>query len=111
MREVVKDKGRIEHMMYAIDNVEEFTKGVTLDEFVKSKVLFYAVVKNIEIIGEATYMLTNDFKQTHNTIPWQLIEKMRHVLVHGYYTISPDKVWETVQNDLPFLKEQLRELL
>ena len=56
-------------------------------------------------------MLTNDFKQTHHTIPWQLIEKMRHVLVHGYYTISPEKVWETVQNDLPFLKEQLRELL
>ena len=79
MREVVKDKGRIEHMMSAIDNVEEFTKGVTLDEFVESKVLFYAVVKNIEIIGEATYMLTNDFKQTHHTIPWQLIEKMRHV--------------------------------
>lgn len=47
MREVVKDKGRIEHMMSAIDNVEEFTKGVTLDEFEKSKVLFYAVVKNI----------------------------------------------------------------
>ena len=56
-------------------------------------------------------MLTNDFKQTHNTIPWQLIEKMRYVLVHGYYTISPEKVWETVQNDLPFLKEQLRKLL
>lgn len=91
MREVVKDKGRIEHMMSAIDNVEEFTKGVTLDEFVKSKVLFYAVVKNIEIIGEATYMLTNDFKQTHHTIPWQLIEKMRHVLSMVIILFLPKK--------------------
>lgn len=56
------DKGRIEHMMSAIDNIEEFTKGITLDEFVNSKILFYAVVKNIEIVGEAAYMLTTEFK-------------------------------------------------
>lgn len=62
MREQIKDKGRIEHMISAIGNVEEFTKGITLDEFVNSKILFYAVVKNIEIVGEAAYMLTTEFK-------------------------------------------------
>ena len=111
MREVIRDKGRIEHMLSAIDNVEEFTKGITKDDFVNSKIVFYAVVKNIEIVGEATYMLTNEFKNSHQSVPWQIIEKMRHVLVHGYYTISPEKVWETVQNDLPLLKEQLLGLL
>ena len=111
MREVIRDKGRIEHMLSAIDNVEEFTKDITIDDFVNSKIIFYAVVKNIEMVGEATYMLTNEFKDSHPSIPWQIIEKMRHVLVHGYYTISPEKVWETVQNDLPILKEQLLELL
>jgi len=73
--------------------------------------LFFAVVKNIEIVGEATYMLTKEFKQTHSSIPWRVIEKMRHVLVHGYYTISPEKVWETVQEDLPVLKKQITSLL
>ena len=107
MREVIRDKGRIGHMLSAIDNVEEFTKDITKDDFVNSKIIFYAVVKNIEIVGEATYMLTNEFKSSHQSIPWQVIEKMRHVLVHGYYTISPEKVWETIQNDLPVLKEQL----
>lgn len=111
MREQIKDKGRIEHMMSAIDNVEEFTKGITLGEFVNSKILFYAVVKNIEIVGEAAYMLTKEFKQTHQSIPWQVIEKMRHVLVHGYYTISPEIVWSTVQEDIPSLKKQLINLL
>lgn len=111
MREVIRDKGRIEHMLSAINNVEEFTKGITKDDFVNSKIVFYAVVKNIEIVGEATYMLTNEFKNSHQSVPWQVIEKMRHVLVHGYYTISPEKVWETVQNDLPLLKEQLLGLL
>ena len=111
MRETVRDKGRIEHMLTAIANVEEFTNGVNAEEFVNSKVLFFAVVKNIEIVGEATYMLTKEFKESHQSIPWLVIEKMRHVLVHGYYTISPEKVWETVQEDLPVLKKQLIDLL
>ena len=79
--------------------------------FMHSKILFFAVVKNIEIVGEATYMLTKAFKESHSTIPWQIIEKMRHVLVHGYYTITPEKIWETVQEDLPVLKEQILEIL
>ncbi len=56
MRERIKDLGRLEHMLTAIENVEEFTKNVSLDDFLKSKILFFAVVKNIEIVGEATYM-------------------------------------------------------
>lgn len=111
MREQIKDIGRLEHMMTAIENVEEFTQGVSLDDFRNSKILFFAVVKNIEIVGEATYMLTDEFKKSHNTIPWQVIEKMRHVLVHGYYTVSPEKVWETVQEDIPILKKQILSLL
>lgn len=68
-------------------------------------------MKNIEIVGEAAYMLTKDYKQNHQIVPWQVIEKMRHVLVHGYYTISPDKVWETVEVDIPILKKQIVALL
>ena len=111
MREAIKDRGRLEHMLSAIEYVEEFTKDISLDDFVKSKVLFFAVVKNIEIVGEATYMLTKEYKQSHQSVPWLVIEKMRHVLVHGYYTISPEKVWETVQEDIPLLKEQIVTLL
>lgn len=111
MREVIKDRGRLKHMLAAIENVEEFTRGILEEDFVNSKLLFFAVVKNIEIVGEATYMLTKEFKQTHSSTPWQVIEKMRHVLVHGYYTISPEKVWETVQEDLPILKSQIETLL
>ena len=111
MREEVRDRGRLEHMLTAIENVEEFTENISLEEFMKSKVLFFAIVKNIEIVGEATYMLTKEYKQSHTSVPWLVIEKMRHVLVHGYYTISPEKVWETVQEDIPLLKEQIVALL
>lgn len=111
MREAIKDRGRLEHMLAAIANVEEFTKDLTLEDFVNSKILFFAVVKNIEIVGEASYMLTKEFKQCHQSVPWLVIEKMRHVLVHGYYTVSPEKVWGTVREDLPMLKEQIISLL
>ena len=111
MREEGRDRGRLEHMLTAIGNVEEFTKDVSKESFVNSKLLFFAVVKNIEIVGEATYMLTKECKQSHSSIPWLVIEKMRHVLVHGYYTISPEKVWDTVHEDLPVLKQQLIALL
>lgn len=104
MREVIKDRGRLEHMLSAIENVEEFTQGVTLEGFMHSKILFFAVVKNIEIVGEATYMLTKAFKESHSTIPWQIIEKMRHVLVHGYYMVDPESLWDTINNDIPVLK-------
>ena len=53
MREEVRDRGRLEHMLTAIENVEEFTENISLEEFLKSKVLFFAVVKNIEIVGES----------------------------------------------------------
>ena len=56
-------------------------------------------------------MLTKEYKQSHTSVPWLVIEKMRYVLVHGYYTVSPEKVWETVQNDLPILKKQIESLL
>ena len=56
-------------MLSAIENEEEFTQGVTLEGFMHSKILFFAVVKNIEIVGEATYMLTKAFKESHSTIP------------------------------------------
>ena len=97
MRETVKDKGRIEHMLFAINNVEEFTANLSVEEFEQSKILFYAVVKNIEIIGEASYMLTKDFKLSHQFIPWQVIEKMRHVLVHGAKgSASPEFAQQTI---------------
>lgn len=56
-------------------------------------------------------MLSNEFKETHDPVPWPMIEKMRHVLVHGYYTISPEKVWLTIEEDLPILKEQIITLI
>jgi uncharacterized protein with HEPN domain len=72
--------------------------------------LFFAVVKNIEIIGEASYKLSKEFKTTNNAIEWEAIVGLRHVLVHGYYHINEERVWKIVQKDLQPLQEQIQNL-
>ena len=65
----------------------------------------------MEIIGEAVYKLTLQFREEHPEVNWDDIEGMRHVLVHGYYKIRPNQLWETVQNDIPELKPKIEALL
>lgn len=100
MREKPRDKGRLEHIIQAIDNVMEFKEGLDFDGFKSNKLVFFAIVKNVEIIGEAVYMLSKEFKERHTELPWEDIAGMRHVLVHDYYQITPARVWDTVTSDL-----------
>ena len=70
MREPVKDPARLEHILLAIDRIFSFVDGRDLEDIQKDSMLYYAVVKNIEIIGEAAYMLTPEFKEVHPETPW-----------------------------------------
>lgn len=111
MREALRDPGRLEHIMIAIGNIEDFTREMTYDAFIGDKRTLYAIIYNIQIIGEATYKLTKEFKATHPELPWSLMEKMRHVLVHNYYNIVPQAVWDVVTNDIPSIKPQLQQII
>lgn len=73
--------------------------------------LYFAVVKNIEIIGEAAYMLTKEFIESHLQTPWKYIIKMRHILVHGYYQINPEQLYNVYQEDLPLLAPQIEKYI
>jgi uncharacterized protein with HEPN domain len=110
MREQIKDKVRLEHILESIDNLFEFTQGLSIKDYQSNKVLRFAVVKNLEIIGEASYKLTKEFREKHSEIEWQVIIDLRHVLVHGYYQISDKEIWNIIQNDLCPLKEQIKTI-
>ena len=111
MREIIRDRGRLEHIIEQINNIEEFVANKSLKDLENDKIPQYAVIKCIEIIGEASYMLTNDFRNTHKEVEWEEIIRMRHVLVHGYYHISVMMIWEIIQSDLHKLKQQILEYL
>ena len=107
MRERIRDKERLEHILTAIDTLIEGSKRHSVEEAEKDSIIFYGFVKQVEFIGEATYMLTKAFRASHPDTEWDVIEGMRHVLVHGYYSITPHKVWHVIQNDLPILRPQI----
>lgn len=111
MREKLRDRGRLEHIAISISNIKNFLKGKTAEDFLLDAMLYFAVVKNMEIIGEAAYMLTHDFKDSHPDTPWRDIINMRHILVHGYYQVDSKEVWSSIKNDLPILEKQIEKYL
>ena len=111
MREKNKDKARLLHIIEAIDNIFEFTNNKTFETYRQNKMLRFAIIKNLEIIGEAAYLLTNEFKKEYSEIEWHALIGMRHVLVHGYYQIRDEIVWVTIETDLPPLREKVQLIL
>ena len=111
MREKPKDPGRLEHILMAIDNVASFLEGKTLRDLQTDKMLFFAVVKNIEIIGEATNNITKELRIQYPEIDWVAIIGMRHVLVHDYYNIDAETAWKTATKELPSLRPQIAAIL
>jgi uncharacterized protein with HEPN domain len=111
MREKPKDNKRLLHMLEAIDNILEFVAGRTFDSYKKDKILRFAIIKNLEIIGEAAYLLSKDFKSKNDSVEWNDIIGMRHILVHGYYQIKDEIIWATIETDLIPLKLKLQKLI
>ncbi len=111
MREPLKDKGRLEHMLEMALNLTDVPTQHTLESIKQDKILYYGLTKMVEIIGEAAYKLTHEFKDCHPELPWRQITGMRHILVHGYYTVSPEVLWDVIINDIPPMLPVLKQYL
>lgn len=111
MRETLRDPLRLKHIVDAIHNVNSYMKGRSENDLINNSMLFFAVVKNIEIIGEAAYKLSTEFKEAHPNTPWRQIIGMRHILVHGYYQVTSDEIYNVYTQDLPTLLEQITSYL
>ena len=101
----------MEHILQCCDKLIAYKDQYVLDDLKDNSLIFYGFVKLVEIIGEAAYMLTKEFRNKHPEVEWRAMEGMRHVLVHGYYTINPKDLWVTVENDIPVLKAQIENML
>ena len=98
-----KDEPFLKHIVDAISDVEKFSKNVTKAEFLKNKEKQYAVLRALEIIGEASKNLCEQVKGKHSEVPWRDVAGMRDKLIHGYFGVKLELVWETVRNELPKL--------
>ena len=111
MREKIRDIERLRHMLEAMDVLVNYKGQHTMEEAVSDPIVYFGLVKHVEIIGEAVYQLTLEYRADHNEVNWADIERMRHVLVHGYYKIRPEQLWETIAVDIPNLRPVIEQLI
>lgn len=107
MREPIRDQLRLIHIIEACNRIKSYFPDKEIPLLNSKSIEFFGLVKNLEIIGEAAYMLSSEFKSSHTATEWNEIIRMRHLLVHGYYHISPEIVKEIAESELPILHQQV----
>ncbi len=105
------DRIYLTHIQDAIETIEEYLQGVTYEQFTSSKMIIDAVVRELEIIGEASNNLSPQFKQGNPKIQWRRMKDMRNFLIHEYFGVNTKVVWNTCKNDVPVLKSFIKTLL
>jgi len=99
------------HILDSLKAIEDFTDKVGENDFYNNREKVDAVVRNLEIIGEAAKNLTVDFRLKYPQIPWKKIIGMRDNLIHEYFGVDKVEVWQTVKSDIPELKKEIELLL
>lgn len=94
----------IKHIKESIDWIEDYTKGLSKKDFFNNIQVQDAVIRRLEIIGEAVKNLPEGFKKQNSSIPWEKISGLRNVLIHEYFGIDIKLLWNLLEKDLPVLK-------
>lgn len=101
----------IEHMLEAIKLVEQYSAGLNFEKFSEDVEKQDAIVRRLQIIGEASNRVPQDIKDQLVEVPWKKMLGMRNIIVHDYMYVDLEKVWSVVEKDLPHLKQMLQEAL
>lgn len=101
----------LEDIVDSIAKIEEYTNGKIEGEFRKSPAIQDAVIRRLEIIGEAVKHIPASLKKQYANIPWKEIAGTRDVLIHEYFGVRLERIWDTIINDLPTLKSAIQSML
>lgn len=104
------DKVYLIGIVECIDSIQEYTQNGQ-NEFLNSKLIQDAVIRNLEIIGEATKNISKELREIHFDIPWRQMAGLRDILIHDYLGVDLFIVWNVVENELPNLKSKIKSLL
>ena len=106
-----RDELRLRHVVDASDRIAGYLSKVNRDEFLANRMLQDAVVRNLEIIGEACANLTLAFRDANPDVPWQKASGIRNRLVHGYFDVDLGVVWQSAMHSVPAFADQIRAIL
>lgn len=104
------DRVRLHHMIEAAESAVQFVAGRQRPDLEEDRMLLFALVRAIEILGEAASRISEETRATHPDIPWRAIIGMRNRLIHAHFAINTTIVWQTVTQEIPVLLPQLRAL-
>ena len=105
------DSVYLRHILDAIQRIQEYLAGVAYDQFMQSSLLQDGVVRQLEIIGEAASKVPPSFRDGHPGPAWGSMIGMRNRLIHAYFEVDLSIIWDTVQTDLPSLRQEVRHIL
>ncbi len=105
------DKELVLDMIIACERILQYTKSLSYNEFQKNQMLIDAVVRNMEILGEAAKNVSNGLKAKYPEIEWREIARTRDKVIHFYFGISVSIIWDIVVNDIPSLNKKLKNLI
>jgi uncharacterized protein with HEPN domain len=105
------DRIRLQHMLDAAREAGGFSEGQTRASLDSNRMLALSLVRDIEIIGEAASRISEEYQSAHPEVPWRNLVAMRNRLIHAYFDIDLDRVWDTVTEDVPPLIATLEALL
>ena len=101
----------VEHILESMEWIEKYTKNTSENDFIKSTQTQDSVIRRLEIIGEAIGNFPEEIKKEHPNIRWNEISGMRNFLIHEYFGVDLQLVWNTIKNDLPKLKKQMKKII
>lgn len=101
----------LKHILDNIEKIENFSKKISKKDFYGNELKQYAIIRAIEVIGEAVKNLSTEFKKENKGIPWKEIAGARDKIIHHYFGIDLDIIWDIVKINLPHLKEKIKHLI
>ncbi len=100
----------ITDILQNINDIMSFSRGLTKEKFIKNRLRQNAIIRSLEIIGEAVKNIPDSFRDKYPEIPWRKIAGFRDILSHAYFGVSMDRVWNIIEKDLPELKKEIEKI-
>jgi uncharacterized protein with HEPN domain len=110
MRDKLGDKARLQHILAAIEAIENYTEGIDFDGFVANAMMFDATLRQLEIIGEASNRVSDELCQNTKHIPWRQMVGLRNLVIHEYFGIDDLTIWTVISTNLPDVKRDITAL-